>query len=226
MSFVQRRTLGELRYDLAVRLGYGAQGTVSALQRPILDNFLQDAQRQLARRETDVLLSKRINDEGQFHCGQILYDIPDDCDPLQLTYMGIRVNDAYLPLKYGIDERRNYETEARPFFYEIRHGTTDQPQIEVWPEPNEEAKYRIAYQPVLVKFVNNDDKASIDDHVIFLLALANAKAHYQQPDAGAISNELDQYLRQLKYRQHSNRSYRFGDQAYTDLDGVHLFEEG
>ena len=49
MATPQFATLDELRRRLAIRLGFGAQADVIALQAPILDDFLQSAQMYLWR---------------------------------------------------------------------------------------------------------------------------------------------------------------------------------
>ncbi len=226
MAVDPNKTLGEVRYDIAVRLGYGAQGTVNKNQIPILNNFINDAQRQLFRKGIDSLLRFRVDDSKSFIVGQTIYDIPDDADPLRVQSVHFQLNDHYYPLEYGVDIKRHIDNDARPYFWEIRQGTTGQPQIEVWPRPTEDSGMRLQYMPKVKDLSNASDRLLIDDHAVFLLALANAKAHYRQPDAAAVSNELDQYLNDLRYAQHAQRKYRLGREDFYDYDGVHLFEEG
>ncbi|MFP3813924.1 hypothetical protein, partial [Bacillus sp. SIMBA_005] len=76
--------------------------------------------------------------------------------------------------------------------YEIRQC------IELLPAPSDATwLLRVKGQFGLLPLDNDSDKTSIDPEAIFLLALANAKAHYGQPDAGNYAQQLAAYVRDL-----------------------------
>lgn len=205
-------TLGELAYRVAVRVGYGAQGGASAVQRPIIEDFVRSAQSQLIEQYHDTLL-RVINDydPGTLSVGQTLYDIPDDARPddfEEIRLLTVEGDAAYPPLVRGITHgHRAYTDRRRPERYEIRLGTTDQPQLELWPEPDDQYPIRMEYFLRQRDFRDDSDKATINGELIFLHALATAKAHYRHPDAEAISQQLNAMLSKLKARQHKGRRY-------------------
>jgi len=104
----------------------------------------------------------------------------------------------------GIDWRHdNYNAvNARPLRYEIRD------QVEVWP-PSDRTNYTIRYEYVkqLGEFETDDDRATIDDHVILLHALATAKGHYGQKDFNLIISQAGELMKNLRAKNHGNRRY-------------------
>jgi hypothetical protein len=50
----------------------------------------------------------------------------------------------------------------------------------------------------LSPFVGNDDPATLDDELILLHAVANAKAHYRQPDAQVYQGQLNSLLGHIR----------------------------
>lgn len=84
--------------------------------------------------------------------------------------------------------------------------------IEIWPSPGEESqKLRIKAQIQLREFAADEDEATIDDHAIFLLATANAKAYFNQRDAqayaGSRTSQLEQYIGGLVSGSHQTARY-------------------
>lgn len=212
MAAPVRPTLGELVYRLAVRLGYAGQGGASALQRPFLEDCLRSAQSQLIEQYHDTVM-RIINedDPGTLDVGATLYDIPDDADPdhfQELLLLTLEQDAAYPPLTRGItNTMRAYTARRRPTHYEIRRGTTDQPQLEVWPEPEAAYPLRMEYFLRERDFRDDTDRATVDGELVFLHALATAKAHYRHPDAQAINAQLNALLTKLKGKQHHGRRY-------------------
>jgi hypothetical protein len=201
------KTLLQLRTDLMVRLGYGAQAAnpppgMAAL----LDSFVIDAQATLYRRY-DVL-----HTESTFRipltAGTNAYAVPSDAalrtlDPRKVTWAGVEIDDAWSPLTCGIPpELYSHNPTGRP----ARYAITD--KIEVWPTPSESRgelvfKGRFGLQP----FTDPTHTTTIDAEPVFLLALANAKAHYGQPDANNYVAQLETMMQNLVAGSHHTRRY-------------------
>lgn len=86
--------------------------------------------------------------------------------------------------------------------------TCDETIIEVWQPPAEAYNLRIRAYSQATAFAADADVTMVDSRLVFLLALANMKAHYGQPDASAIANQVQLRLRKMKARNHNNRLYR------------------
>lgn len=56
-------------------------------------------------------------------------------------------------------------------------------------------------------FAADTDSTTIDDRAVLLLALANAKAHYGQPDAANYMTQLTTLLGDLTAGSHQTRRY-------------------
>lgn len=205
-------TLGELTYRVAVRTGFGAQGGAGAVQRPIIEDFVQSAHAQLIHQYQDTVM-RVVNDSdpGALSVGQTLYDIPDDMEPDELeeiVLLTVEGDAAYPPLIRGISNtQRAYDDRRRPTRFEMRLGTSQQPQIEVWPEPDQAYPVRMDYFMRPRDFRDPSDRASVHGELVFLHALHTAKAHYRQPDADTIAGQFNALLGELKFKQHKGRRY-------------------
>jgi hypothetical protein len=82
----------------------------------------------------------------------------------------------------------------------------------LWPEPDDTYTLRLDYYALPARFTQDSDRASVDDSAVFLLALANAKAHYRHPDAKIYAQQAETTLRALRGKQHGNRRYFKGRQ--------------
>ena len=71
-------------------------------------------------------------------------------------------------------------------------------QMEVWPAPDAAYTIRRYYVATPARFTQDNDRASIDDGLIFLHAVTNAKLHYKQADGEAYANQLNAMLDKLK----------------------------
>lgn len=184
------RTLGELRSELSRRLGFGAQGS-SGINSSLLDSFLLNAQEQIyAAFEWRNLIKY---DEKVTGVGQSLYDWATDCDPTHLVNIAIHDGSRWIPMEEGIDwDQRSMDTTSIPLRYE-RYT-----QMEVWPIPDQAYTIRRYYVAKPSRFTQDNDRASIDDGLIFLHALTNAKLHYKQTDGEAYANQLNAMLDKLK----------------------------
>lgn len=228
MAAPQRPTLGEIVYRVAVRCGYAGQGGASGIQRPIMKDFVQSAQTQLIEQYHDTVL-RIINDDdpGTLTTGATLYDIPDNAPPddfKEIRLLTLEGDASYPQLVRGITHAmRAYTERRRPTHYEIRRGTSEQPQIEVWPEPDADYPIRMEYFMRPTKFEDDDDRATVDGELVFLHALTAAKAHYRQPDAEAISAQLNALLSKLKTKQHQGRRYfKHGFNSAKEPTPIHI----
>lgn len=207
------KTLAQLRQQLLIRLGMAAMlsapppGMVE-----LLNSFLIESQELLFRRY--VLFRTERWFTWNMAQGQRFYDLDanaDACtknlDPRMVTWVGIsRGDNVWRPLVNKIDPVR-YSTriESIPDSYEIRQC------IEVWPAPSDDSwLLRVKGHFGLMPFAADTDSTTIDDRAVFLLALANAKAHYGQPDAANYMTQLTTLLGDLTAGSHHTRRYMPG----------------
>ena len=179
--------------------------------------LIQSAQEQLYRRY-DVLRTERFF-SWPLVAGVRLFDIPDNSeacdkrlDPRKVTWVGIAYDEAWTPLHCGIaPELYSHGQTGRPQRYEIRQC------IEVWPVPDETRgrlviKGRFGLEP----FTEPYHRATIDDQAIYLMALANAKAQYQQADAPNYMAQLETLISGLVAGAHHTRRYVPGRPRHVD----------
>lgn len=207
-----RTTLAEMRKRLLRRLGFSAQANNPPPgMADLLDDFIRSAQELLFRRYS-VFRRERFF-TWEMIAGQRFYDLDvnaDECtkrlDPRMISWAGIsRCSDDWKPLYCGIDPvMYTARGPGIPSHYEIRQC------IEVWPAPVAGWKLRIKGQFGLMPLEVDADFTTVDPEAIFLLALANAKAHYGQPDAGNYASQLSSYVRDLVRGGHHTRRYNPG----------------
>jgi hypothetical protein len=213
------KTLKQLRDDLARRLGYGAQvDNLPPGMTELLNSFLTEAQELLYRRY-DVLRTERFY-SWALQEGVTLYDLDanaETCtkrlDPRKITWAGVEHMGIWYPLICGIPPElySNNITGWRPSHYEIRQC------IEVWPKPAAtEGSLVIKGDFGLEAFAADTDKTTIDDRLVFLLALANAKAHYGKPDANNYVQQMETMLLGMVAGSHQTRKYIPGRESRTD----------
>lgn len=184
------RTLGELRAELSRRLGFGAQGS-AGINAGLLDSFLQNAQAQLY---SQFDWRHLINyDEKVTGVGQVLYDWAADCDPTRVREVAV-LDAVWMPMQEGINWAMRSVADSRsiPARYERFE------QMEIWPEPDAAYTIRRYYVAQCERFTQDNDRASLDDSLIFLHALTNAKLHYRQQDGQVYANQLNAMMTSLK----------------------------
>lgn len=201
------KTLGELRSDLSRRLGFGAQGS-SGINSALLDTFLQNAQDQLfAAFEWRNLIKY---DEKVTGIGQVNYDWATDCEPTHLREIAIHDGSRWLEMREGITwDMRSQDTTSIPCRYE-RYA-----QMEVWPIPDTAYTIRRYYVATPARFTQDNDRCSIDDGLVFLHAVTNAKLHYKQNDGQAYANQLNAMLDKLKGKNRGQAVFHRGNQQET-----------
>lgn len=208
------RTLETLRTELLARLGMGGMGASGGANQTSIDSFLRNGQAQLYRMQD----WRHLTDYQDKILGasQNLLDYPTDgvmsgmrCArdkrilKLETLYSG-----EYLQLREGIstDMWSTMETLSQPVRYE-RYA-----QLLIYPKANQAYTVRVWFVADLGRFTENDDVCTLDDEMVFLHALANAKAHYRQPDAATYQGQLNTLLASLRGQSFgSNGVYRRGD---------------
>lgn len=206
-------TLATLRVRVLQRLGFGAQTAnpppgMSAL----IDEFLESAQRQLAMRFPELVTERFYT--WTMVIDQNFYTVSGDdegvtapdfiLDPKKISWVGVEdLNGTFYPLTEGIDPLL-YTRAAEnglPRRYEIRQA------LEVFPAPNAAYKLQVKGRPLNFVLASDSDIVSIDDELIFLLALGNAKAHYQQADAQVYFTQATTYLGLLTAGTHAGARF-------------------
>lgn len=194
----------------------------------LVTGFITDAQRQIVRRYPAVRMDRWFS--WSLTAGERFYDLPandeqavgaDQCtkviDPLTIKWVGATHGTTRYPLRQGIPPQLlDYATTSGwPSYYEIKQC------IEIWPAPAAtEGTLRIRAGFVATPFAADSDLPSIDDELVFLLALANAKAHFKQPDAGNIIQQFEIHLQGVVAGSHGAARYipgrRDGDMVYVE----------
>lgn len=194
------RTLGELRSELARRLGFGATGS-AGINAGLLDSFLQNAQDQIyAQFDWRHLVKYDAKNTG---VGQTLYDWATDCEPQRIVDIAVYDGTRWVPMKEGIDwAMRSDDTQSQPCRYE-RFA-----QMEVWPAPDAIYPMRRYYVQSPARFTQDNDRASVDDSLVFLHALTNAKLHYKQADGQSYANQLNAQMTKLKGQNRGKSAFR------------------
>lgn len=210
MGIPLKGTLTDLRSELRARCGFVNQGPATLLDVQLYDSFLTRAQQQVwhALRYEE----RRLTTDFSTAVGQTVYDIPDNVAITHLTQFRVLYETVWIKLLPGIEYTHDTYTadaEQFPIRYDFTNG-----QIELWPEPDAIYTVRIEHYPRPARFTQNSDRVSMDEDLVFHLALYNAKLHYRQPDAEASIGAFNAILADIKAAQHTDRRYvRLGKTA-------------
>lgn len=206
-------TLLTLRQRMLRRLGFAASvANPPPGMADLVDEFLVSAQTQMVERFPDLVIERffswtmvagtrfyltTADDEGTTSPDYVL-------NPLGVVWVGLEdLNGAFLPLIEGI-RPTFYTSESQqglPSHYEIRQA------IEVFPAPDQAYILHVKARFKNLPFTDDADVTTIDPELVFLLALANAKAHYRQPDAQNIFSQATSHLGQLNAGTHGTARY-------------------
>lgn len=176
----------------------------------VVTRYIKAANKDLYRRypmlETERFFTWTLVD------GQETYAIADDdeavanqdLDPRKVSWAGILRDGYWYEIKAGIPPHlySNTSTTGWPTHYEIRDV------IELWPVPDatvQELKIKGHFGEL--PFASNSDVPTVDDEAVYLMAVANAKAFYKQPDAQNYIGMLENYLRNVVAGSHQTRRY-------------------
>lgn len=204
MALPLKATLGELRAELLGRLGYAAQGARAGALVTTVDSYLKRAQSYLYWKYEFPEL--RLTYDWSTAKGQTLYDWPDNMEPRQLIELRVLYSDIWHPMREGIeyDHDSVVDTQYYPRRYDRRA------QLEIWPQPDGIYTMRGEYYQRLGRFTQDNDRVTLDEDLVFTLALARAKRHYKHPDAADYFEEIKDRRRQLQGAAHGNKRYFVG----------------
>lgn len=210
------KTLIDLRYDIVRRLGYAAQlPNLPPGMSQLIDSFINDANEQLFERYPVMRLERWFT--WQTITGQKFYDIPIDCtkylDSRHITGAWLQDDDAWFPLVAGINPLLfNQTMQSLPQYYEVREF------LELWPVPDKPTYlFHLKGDFGPATMVADDDPCTVDSRAVFLHALANAKAHYQQPDAVRYDKQLEILLGRYTAGAHYSKRYIPGESPRVGL---------
>ena len=206
-------TLGNLRKRVLIRLGFANQATNPPPgMASLVNDFLLDAQSTLYR-DYSALHTRRLF-RWKIIPGQRFYSLLDNdedvlagfhMDPAKtIEWAGIQdTRNVWYPLIKGIPPQlyTMITKPWRPARYDIRQA------IEIYPAPDQTYWLWMRGNLGLGSFVNDSDQTTIDSNLVFLHALANAKAHYGQPDANNIQARANAYRGRLIAGTHETGHY-------------------
>jgi hypothetical protein len=86
-------------------------------------------------------------------------------------------------------------------------------QMEIWPITDQVYSLRIFFIKALDPFSADDDRASVDDSAISIVATSTLKAHYRQPDASVAKGMADELIRRLKEKSWGQDVFKQDDWA-------------
>lgn len=133
---------------------------------------------------------------------------------LKVTWVGIEDDGgSWRALRAGIPPRLHGPAQTgAPERYEIRSC------IEVWPVPTTPLGYLVVKGHFGIEvFAADTDTPTVDDELVFLLAVANTKATFKQQDAVNYSAMAETHLRKLVAGTHTTNRYvpHNGDEVLT-----------
>lgn len=226
----RNRTLGELMTELRARTSFATQGSASKGNDLLMKSFLQEAHDYVYAELNPPALRKKAIIKTE--AGSYLYDWHNDAedepiDPGRVRSVWCRESPTMRhEMTQGIseaDRTDDYLREA-PRRYDTLNG-----QMEVYPIPDREYDLVVEYIAGKGRFERMSDRTSVPDRLVFLFALANAKAHYRRPDASAAATAFTNMLSKAKSEQKGNARYfaesmaqESGSQVVATADGYRL----
>ncbi len=194
------RTLGEIRSDLQIRLGFGAAGQAGVVNAPVIDSFIRSADEQLYWQcDWRHLIGAQERLTG---IDQAMYDYPPDANPSRLLQVAVRVGGVWQVLTAGIElYHRSRDYHGAPTRFDAVS------QVELWPVPDEQMPLRFEYVQGYQHMVRDNDRPMCDSQLVFLQALVNAKLHYRQPDGQVYADQMRALLDKIMQRQRRHDSF-------------------
>lgn len=200
------RTLGELRSELQARCGFAASGSGAGVSQVNMNSILRQAQVALYNAADWARL--RRYETVSLGVNQYLTDYPSAANPDRIKAISVLISNVWSqPLKKGIPPQL-YTTQASTSWPQRWEPYA---QIETWPKSNAIYSVRIFYIKLLDAFTEDAHRTSIDDDMVFTLALADAKEHFRHPDAKTYRARADAIFTQLKAKS-------WGQQVFSPYD--------
>lgn len=206
-------TLANLRFRMMCDLGFAAQAAnPTPSMKLFCNNKLLGAQNYLYRRF--MSLATRRFFRWKMVMGQRFYSLKDNdentlsgfhMDPNKtIEWVGIQdTRNVWYPMVAGIPPEVYTMAQVpwRPARYDIKGC------LEVYPAPDQVYFLWIRGHFGLLPFVQDTDSTTINSEVVYLHALAGAKAHYGQPDANDIEAQANAYRAELVAATHKTKRY-------------------
>lgn len=215
----QYRTLGELRAEMRAKLGAASAGAAAGPNQTLVDSHLRDAQTLLYWTHDWAHLRIRFTDT--LGANQTDLDYPEatingvdyTCNPDRVKWVSVYRGGVWSkPLPKGIS--------ASIYTYQLNYSWPQrwEPklQMEFWPSTDQEYPVAIFGIADLQRFMQDGDRASIDDTAICLVATATLKAHYRQPDAAISKSASDTLVMSLKGKSWGQDVFRPNDWADSE----------
>lgn len=223
-------TLGELRDELADRLGYASMALTDVPTLRMLTSLLKRAQEtlywqyswdDLVQVWTNLVLNGAVDAAGRFITTPLeLSAAPGDSTPWELEPR--RVIDVWLSeadgrlrahMREGIpsDRVQGVNDRSTPTHYEFRRGG----RMELSPRPDVGEELTIVKVKAYAKlqpFDGSSDVVTLDEGLVFALALAYGKAQLGQPDANVYAEQAQAMLSRLRAYAHGGRRYQPGNE--------------
>lgn len=188
-------------------LGSGGSGAAAGINATLIDTHLRNAQTLLYA--THDWVHMRAYDTSQsLGLHQYLLDYPTDSNPDRIRAISVYRGGVWSkPIAKGISPsmytyQLNYSWPQRWEPYE---------QIEVWPAADQIYPLRIFFIKAQDAFSDDDNRATVDDALISVVATATLKAHYRQPDAALHKSASDTLLISLKAKSWGQSVFRPND---------------
>lgn len=217
------RTLGALRSEVLARLGMGGMGASGGANGTLIDSFLRNGQAQLYWLQD----WKHLTDYYDITTGatQNRYDYPTagamgtvGCSrDRRILRIETVVNGQHLKLGETITPEMwsTMDTQGEPQRYERLA------QLLVYPKADAAYTMRVWFVADLLPFTQDTHPATLDDEMVLLHALTNAKLHYRQPDAQAYQGQLDALIGGIRSTSiGSNGVFRRGNPLVSDRKPV------
>lgn len=195
------RTLGDMKSELLARLGMAAMGSSGGANATMMTSFLRNGQAQLYRMQD----WKHLTDYKDLTLGtsQNLLDYPA-AGTMAAANTCARDKRVLRLERYYSGQWRKLDEGIRTSDWDTM-DTLSYPsrferlaQLLIYPKADASYTVRVWFVADLGRFTVDTDAATMDDEMIMLHALANAKAHYRQPDAGTYQGQLNSLLASLR----------------------------
>lgn len=210
------RTLGELRQELQDRLGFGLAGSSGNINRRILNSFLRDAQWQLYWQAEWPALT--LWADVTIASGSAAVSYPSDVNMDRILRFGVNIGTAGSPqwteMCEGID-LMHYNSYTTTSGYPVRYARRAS-GFEILPARDRDYTGKLFYLTPLARFTQDGDPSTIDDSIVFLMALANGKAHYKHRDADQYASQLTAALARVKSTQWGNQRFLPKDRRQSE----------
>ena len=195
------RRLGELRRLLVNRLGFALAQADSGSIAALADNFLGQANTLLYWELDWPHLETRASVTLAADAATIPFTgtLAEYANQQRILEVSINLGDAsspsWQPVKdagIALLDSNNDAAKSRVFRYQI--------DSVIRFERPADRDYPVKVRGItdLTPFMDTDDRPQVDDNLVFLLALANAKAHYRRPDAQTYADQFRELFGKVK----------------------------